>query len=67
MLFQSLLGLLEEDVDEFAGFVELPEFDFVVLADLYDPDDDGRLNPCLRCEFCLGASTGRLMAELLNG
>lgn len=65
MLFQSRLGLLEEDVDEFAG-LELPEFE-VELADLKEPDDEGRLNPCLRCEFCFGASTGRLMAELLNG
>ena len=29
MLFQSLLGLREEDWVEFAGLVALPEFDFV--------------------------------------
>lgn len=64
MLFQSLLGLLDGEADELVGLelVELVELDC-----LCDPDDDGRLNPCLRCEFCFGASTGRLIAELLNG
>ena len=64
MLFQSLLGLLEDEADELFGLELVELFEVGCLC---GPDDEGRLNPCLRCEFCFGASTGRLIAELLNG